>query len=225
MLALNIASRSALELLRPLDYNQTAPPLFLWVERLAVRLGGVTEAALRAWPLLAGILLLALVWPVARRLAGTAAALAAVALAAFSPTLIRYTDEVKPYGTDALMTAAVLLAALSVARDGSRRSWLALGAIGPVSLLVSIPATFVLAGTLVALALHPAVRRDRLRALGACALVWAAAAVLLYVLYYRRAATNPHQHEGYGFAFVTPGPGFAKRVGLATRGTILPAPP
>jgi hypothetical protein len=70
--------------------------------------------------------------------------------------------------------------------------------------------------------LHPAVRRDRFRALGACALVWAAAAVLLYVLYYRPAATNPHQHEGYGFAFVTPGPGFAERVGLATRGTILP---
>src|SRR5262244_706024 len=96
MLALNIASRSALELLRPLDYNQAAPPLFLWIERFAVRVAGVTEPALRAWP-------------IPRRLAGPSAALAAVALAAFSPTLVRYTDEVKPYGTDALVTAAVLL--------------------------------------------------------------------------------------------------------------------
>src|SRR5262244_432629 len=62
MLALNVASRSARELLRPLDYGQAAPPLFLWIERLAVRLAGVTEPALRAWPLLAGVLLIALLW-------------------------------------------------------------------------------------------------------------------------------------------------------------------
>src|SRR5262245_50595801 len=172
MLALNIASRSALELLRPLDYNQAAPPLFLWIERLAVRLAGVSEPALRAWPLLAGLLLLALVWPIARRLAGTEGALAAVALAAFSPTLIRHTDEVKPYGTDALVTAAVLLAALRVAEAPSRRRWIALGATGLVALLASIPAAFVLVGTVAALALHPVVRGGHLRALGACAVTW-----------------------------------------------------
>ena len=46
MLALNIASRSFGELLRPLDYNQVAPPLFLWLARLGVRLGGTNEMAL-----------------------------------------------------------------------------------------------------------------------------------------------------------------------------------
>ena len=222
MLALNIASRSALDLLRPLDYNQAAPPLFLWIERAAVRLGGVREPALRAWPLAAGVLLIALVWPIARRLAGTPAALAAVALAAFSPTLVRYTDEAKPYGTDALLTGAVVLAVLFVAEAPSRRRWLALAAMGLVAVLASIPATFALAGAVAALALHPAVRRDRFRALAACALVWALAVALLYLSFYRPEARNPHHQEGYGFAFLTPGPGFADRAGLAWRGTILP---
>src|SRR5207253_1468664 len=86
MLALNVATRSAVGLVRPLDYDQVAPLLFLWIERLAVRLGGVNELALRAWPALAGIALVVLMWPVARRLAGPGPALAAVAMAAFSPS-------------------------------------------------------------------------------------------------------------------------------------------
>src|SRR4249920_244244 len=56
MLALNIASRSLGELLRPLDYNQVAPPLFLWLSRLSIRLAGTNEMALRAWPMLAALL-------------------------------------------------------------------------------------------------------------------------------------------------------------------------
>src|SRR5512135_269137 len=51
--ALNIAGRSFMGLLRPLDYDQAAPPLFLWAEKIAVLLGGPNEYALRALPLLA----------------------------------------------------------------------------------------------------------------------------------------------------------------------------
>ena len=36
MLGLNIASRSAGQLALPLDYDQSAPLLYLWLERLAV---------------------------------------------------------------------------------------------------------------------------------------------------------------------------------------------
>ena len=218
MLALNVATRSAVGLVRPLDYDQVAPLLFLWIERLAVRLGGVNELALRAWPTLAGIALVVLMWPVARRLAGPGAALAAVAMAAFSPTLLRYADEAKPYGPDALVTAALVLAALAVAEAGTRRRWLLLAVTGVVALVASIPAAFVLAGIAGALALHPPARHTHTRALVACA----AAFVLLYLLYYRPGATNPHQHEGYGMAFLTPGPGLGGRAGLALRGTLLP---
>jgi 4-amino-4-deoxy-L-arabinose transferase-like glycosyltransferase len=55
-IALNVAGRSWGGLLRPLDYDQSAPPLFLWLEKLAIGLGGPNELALRAPALLAGVL-------------------------------------------------------------------------------------------------------------------------------------------------------------------------
>src|SRR4029079_17812972 len=88
MLALNIASRSLVELLRPLDYNQVAPPLFLWLARLGVRLGGTNEMALRAWPMLAALAVPPLLSLVAWRGLGAAGALATIALASLSPTLV-----------------------------------------------------------------------------------------------------------------------------------------
>ncbi|HWZ59361.1 MAG TPA: hypothetical protein VNW46_10340, partial [Gemmatimonadaceae bacterium] len=48
MLALNVARRGAVGLLQPLSFEQTAPIGFLWLARAAVRLGGVSELALRA---------------------------------------------------------------------------------------------------------------------------------------------------------------------------------
>src|SRR4029078_6105921 len=56
MLALNIASRSLVELLRPLDYNPVAPPLFLLLSRLSIRLAGTNKMRLRACPILPAIL-------------------------------------------------------------------------------------------------------------------------------------------------------------------------
>ena len=56
--------------------------LYLWIERLAVSVGGVSERSLRALPFVAGVALVPLVWVVARRLAGaTTAALATVLVA------------------------------------------------------------------------------------------------------------------------------------------------
>ena len=55
MLGLNIGERSFAELLQPLAFNQAAPLGFLWLEKLAVTLLGVSEMALRLFPLLAGI--------------------------------------------------------------------------------------------------------------------------------------------------------------------------
>ena len=44
-LALNLIGRSFLEFLRPLDLDQAAPILFLWIERLAIMLFGSGELA------------------------------------------------------------------------------------------------------------------------------------------------------------------------------------
>jgi 4-amino-4-deoxy-L-arabinose transferase-like glycosyltransferase len=52
--ALNVASRSFAGLAQPLDYDQTAPVLFLWIAKAATLLGGVNEYSMRALPFVAG---------------------------------------------------------------------------------------------------------------------------------------------------------------------------
>jgi Dolichyl-phosphate-mannose-protein mannosyltransferase len=223
MLALNIASRSYADLTRPLDYNQTAPLLFLWTERLAVAIGGVNELSLRAVPMAAGILLLVLLWPLTRRLLGEAGAVAAVTLAALSPALIRYANEAKPYGTDALVSVAMILAVVRV-RDApaSRWRWTALLAVGLAAVLVSVPGVFVASVSWTALLLERSVRRERLGWLVSCAATWTAAGGALYAFVYRSAANNPFQQQGYERAFLFPGPEWLSKAGLALQGTVLP---
>lgn len=52
MIANNIIERSYLELLRPLDYNQAAPILFLWIQKTLYELLPQKEMALRILPLI-----------------------------------------------------------------------------------------------------------------------------------------------------------------------------
>src|SRR5216683_5108413 len=162
MLALNIASRSLGELLRPLDYDQVAPPLFLWLGRLAIRVAGTNEMALRACPMLTALALPPLLALVAYRWLGPAASLATIALASFSPTLVFYANEAKPYGSDAFVTVVLLAATLAVRdRPTATRRWVLLLSFGVLGLLLSIPAAFVLPAALAALALEPAGRREK----------------------------------------------------------------
>jgi hypothetical protein len=222
MLSLNIATRSWGELLRPLDYNQVAPPLFLWLSRLSIRLAGTNEMALRAWPMLAAILVPPLLSLVAYRWLGPAGALAAIALASLSPTLVVYANEAKPYGSDAFVTVAVLAATVAVRnRPGATLRWCALVLCGILGLLLSIPAAFVLPAALVSLALDPEARAKR-AGLVACALAWAATVAAVYLGIYNLAASSDGQQGAYEQAFLFPGAGFEGRALLALRGTIWP---
>jgi dolichyl-phosphate-mannose-protein mannosyltransferase len=223
MLALNIASRPMGELLRPLDYNQIAPPLFLWLERLAIQVAGTNEMALRAWPMLAALALPPLLALLAYRWLGPAGSLATIALASLSPTLVSYANEAKPYGSDAFVTVASLAGTLAVRDRPTTGRWTLLLSSGVLGLLLSIPAAFVLPASLAALALEPVERRARLRWIAACGLAWAATLVALYLGIYRAAARNPYQQQGYDQAFLVPGPGFAGRALLALRGSVWPS--
>ena len=223
MLALNVASRSLGDLLRPLDYNQVAPPLYLWLARISILVAGTNEMALRAWPMLAGLLVPLLLSVVAYRWLGSAGALITVALASLSPTLVFYANEGKPYGSDALVTVAVLGAALRVRdRPSSTGRWGLFVATGILGLLLSIPAAFVLPAALAALLLDPAVRAERRAWLVATTIAWVATLAVVYLFIYGVAARNPHQQQGYDQAFLFPGPGFESRAHLAMRGSIWP---
>ncbi|MEP7324594.1 MAG: glycosyltransferase family 39 protein [Gemmatimonadota bacterium] len=223
-LSLNVASRSWLGLLAPLDYDQAAPVPFLWAQRLLVRIGGVNEYSLRFLSLLAGVLLPFLAWKLARRLLSERPALLVTALVAFSPMLIRYANEAKPYGIDALVSVWLSIMAVDLVQaPPPLRRWLGLTVGGLVAVAVSIPAVLVLAGIGLALLLAPAVRETRhglLRVVGMGA-VWLAAFGGLYIAFYRAASHAGFLQEFWEFAFLRPGaPDLAARVWGAVNGVM-----
>lgn len=187
-LALNVVSRGFVGLLASLDHLQTAPPLFLWAERIMVLMFGPNEWALRAVPLLAGLALPPLLWRVSRRLLPTAAALVAVALVALSPALVRYSAEAKPYAVDALVTLVLLDRAVAVTElRATTRTWWSLAIAGVLALAASTPSVFVLAGVVAYLVLSAVNAHDgaALRRAFALAAGWAATFVMLLVTVFR----------------------------------------
>ena len=219
-LALNVVQRGFIALLRPLDFLQTAPPLFLWGERLAILPLGASEWSLRAVPLVAGILTPPLMWRVARRTLPPLAAIAAVALVALSPSLVRYAAEAKPYAVDALFTLVLVDRALAVAEpNAGRNQWWLLSIVGVVAILSSTPAIFVLAGVVAFLALRAALARDSrlVRNTAAIAFVWGAAFAVLLATVFRPLIGNGSRisrfmHWYWATNFLTPDP-----PGLATK--------
>jgi hypothetical protein len=209
-LAVNVASRSLIGLLRPLDLDQSAPPLFLWGERLVFRLFGHADCALRLLPVTAGIAAAVLMYPLARRFLDDAEARLAAIIGIFSPLLITYSNVVKQYSLE-LLTAVLLVLLLERAFKGEGRhrhaGVLAAGALAPWASLTSV---FVLATGWLILAERAARRRPgALRLALASAVVWGASGAIAYATVYRAAGDNPYLHRFWELAFVTPmRPGF-----------------
>jgi hypothetical protein len=159
MLGLNIITRRLSELTKPLDFGQSAPPGFLWIERAAVSALGTSEQALRLPLLIAGLLVLVAVARVAWTAISPQAAVVCTALCASSGELEYYSNELKPYGSDALATMALLMLALRL-RSGTPRMHLKVLTCTAALLIpwISLPSVFVL-GAIGLLALGR--RRDR----------------------------------------------------------------
>jgi hypothetical protein len=202
MLGLEIGTRSFARLLHPLDYAQTGPPLFLWGTKLVATVAGMSEYALRAIPLMAGLLLPFLVWRVGRRVVGDDVALVAAAIAALAPTLVQYSVIVKPYITDAVVALALYDSALTVLeRPSARVPWVWLAMVGLLAVAGSVPAPILLSGVAAALFLGAPAARWRL--LG-CLALWSAAFVPLYLRLYRPVAASDYMQRFWGASFFTP---------------------
>ena len=151
MLSANYLDRGYLELLRPLNYLQVVPPLFLWSQLSVIKLLGYTEYTLRLIPFLCGLGSLALFRHVAGRLLRGTALVLAVALFAVSYLMTRYSAEAKPYGCDLLLTLVMLALVIEWLRareTGTRENrwlwWLA-ALVGP-AVGFSFPTVFVAGG-------------------------------------------------------------------------------
>ena len=95
-------------LIEPLEYFQTAPLLFLWIQKTACHLFGGGEYALRGFSLLAGVTALALFAHLAwQELEPRAAAISSgIFCAAYY--LVRHTCESKPYAGELFAAAALV---------------------------------------------------------------------------------------------------------------------
>jgi hypothetical protein len=160
-LVMNILHRGFADLLRPLDFAQAAPPMFLWLERLVYRKAGSSEYVLRAPPVLMGLIALPCFALLAWRLLRPAAAAWAVAWYGINDRIIPQVTEVKQYSADLLFSTLLLLAAFGARRQATPARRLALVSLGAsVGIWFSFPTVIVFAGIMLAL-LPQVLRRPR----------------------------------------------------------------
>lgn len=208
MLALNLGTRSFGGLLHPLDLEQAAAPLFLWLLKAATVVAGMRDPVLRAVPLIAGCVLPYAVWRLGRRMLTAQGALLAAVLVALSPILVQYSVSAKPYEVDALVTVTVTGLALSVCDDPARRGpFLRLALAGVMGVFLSTPAVFVLCACVMSLALTPALSRTRgARAqIVGLAVLWGAAFAAVYFGVTRAEAVSPYLQRFWSERMLHPG--------------------
>ncbi len=154
--ALNVIHKTYAGLLGPLDWQEAAPPGFLWLEKLVVDSLGRSEYALRLVPLLAGVAGIVCFAVLVRQACSSAAAACwAVVLMAASDKLIAQANETKQFTLDLL--CAVVLTQLALRAWHERHAIVALlvwGALGVCSVWLSFASAFVFAGTSFVLALR-----------------------------------------------------------------------
>ncbi len=146
-LALNVIQRDFAHLAEPLAGDQAAPYLVLVLFKAMHALFGVNDYAFRFAPLAFSIGGLALFVPLSRRLLSAKGALGSVILLAIAPTAVNFSVEYKQYAVDGFATIWILLA-LTPLLEGRRtpHAWIHAAIAGGVSVWLSFPAVFVLAG-------------------------------------------------------------------------------
>jgi 4-amino-4-deoxy-L-arabinose transferase-like glycosyltransferase len=192
-LAVNFIRRGYLDLLRPLDYNQVCPILFLWIELTVVKLAGFSEWSLRLFPLVCSVASVVAFRHMAGRAVCGVPLLLAVAIFAVSFHPIRHAADVKPYASDLLVALLLLMLVFEALRAPDQTGWLwTLAALTPFALALSHPAIFIVGG--IAVGLFPLVvctRRRKTRLAYACFGATTATSFLaLYVVFTRAQAAS-----------------------------------
>jgi 4-amino-4-deoxy-L-arabinose transferase-like glycosyltransferase len=180
----NLAERGFLALTQPLSYEQYAPPVFLWIEKLSSILFGYSEYAMRGFPLLCGIAALYVFYRIGSKLMSQTALLAPFALFAFGNMYVKFSTELKQYMPDTLVALILVWAALCWDFQSLKKKTFVLrwALLGSFAIWMSMPSVFILAGIGCYYA-WPLLREKKLRQIGplvAVAAVW----LLQFALYY-----------------------------------------
>ncbi|MEL6936719.1 MAG: hypothetical protein AAFO59_08640, partial [Cyanobacteria bacterium J06607_17] len=146
-IGLNLLDRSYLELLDALDYNQAAPPLFLWAEKFAIDTWGSHEYSLRLFPLIGGLLSLGLFYRFTQTYAQGWVRPIAIILFSVQGYIAYFASETKPYSWDVSIGLLLFTAVTSLATlKPNLNKLLTAGILGIISIWLSFPSIFVIAG-------------------------------------------------------------------------------
>src|SRR4051812_38224717 len=157
----SLVGRGILDFHHMLEEDQMAPPAFLAIERILVRLPLEVKAAGRLLPLVCGIASLFLMRLVARRYLDRRAVPIAVGLFALGDHLIYYSAEIKQYSCDLIFAQlALLLTVPPPPETMSPRRFTALAIFGLIAPWFAFPVVFLLAGIGLHLIWTEAKRRD-----------------------------------------------------------------
>ena len=229
MLALDVTGRSLGGLTHPLGFEQASPILFLWIARIGIGLGGVTERTLRVLPFVAGLALVPCVWYAARRLLRSGgSAMVAAAVAAVCPIGMFYANFFKPYAVNAAVTALLVWLVIRVIdAPASRPAWWSFGITAALATFLSAPSVFVTAAALAAITMSPA-GGDRAgrRRTSLVAVAWVACAAVNFLALQRSAIGNAYMQHYWDGAFLLPPLGhiaevLRARIGWAMQETFL----
>lgn len=135
---------------------QSTPPLVLLLLRMASKLFGPGEESLRLVPLLAGLLALLLIARVLRRRFSFPLALLGTTFLAANYYAAKYSQQVKQYSTDILMSSLLLFFLWNyLESERCRKGFLTLLAGGSLAVFLSYPAVFWFPALIVGVALPP----------------------------------------------------------------------
>lgn len=147
-IARNLFEKSYGELALPLKYEQYAPPVFLWIEKLSTQLFGFGELSLKLYPLLTGIAALFLMRAILLKFMSPMAAWLPLLMMASTYWYILYSTTVKQYMPDAMI--ALVLVWLAFQYDIFKTVKVRFNAIwilaGTIAIWSSMPSIFVLIG-------------------------------------------------------------------------------
>lgn len=136
-LALNIINRDFLGLTKPLDYVQSAPIGFLFVERSSVLILGKNEFALRIFPLISFLTSIPFLYLLSNKLVkNKVIALLSTSIFSITLLLLSYSSEVKQYSIDVLFTIMILYYSLTLQLN-KKQSLLIYAIIGSIAVWFS----------------------------------------------------------------------------------------